>query len=473
MDGTIVRRLGFVDFFVVSIIVGACFFLALLVYKRTNEHPLNSLLRKAHRVDEYIQKQLATNLYREDFDLLPSVMGEGEDLFSIEKCGSVMEGYGFFSVDVTGTEQDIDVMVSPKLLSVIEEDVEDGRTPVGFVWVRMNNLVQRLETYRSKLLHVLKKANQRFVSASAIYHHFLRIAQERFKDGDFDVTQNEPAITLKAKEIHAQRYGYMRVIDIAVSLTFSGWPRSAVEWLNRESRGLGLLSMGTIQKLARGGCHLVYKPARFSENPELDWRFSFSKAEKTLFQYHSDKHALKLCYIMLRYAYKKHLKPKLGNKKILASYYLKTMFLWLAETETGFDYYNLADHRLGALFELIVNKLKGAYTKHFLPHYFIRHWNLLRDFSKAELKHVQDLLDDLSQNNKDYITYIYDIRTHIVPLAKQSGGTYSELLMIIDESSARHLLVQSLYISSFTFATLVFVKCVLNVLSLDIVLCSL
>ncbi|PFX13870.1 Protein mab-21-like 3 [Stylophora pistillata] len=399
-------------------------------------------------------------------------MGKDDDLYSIEKCGSVMEGYGFFSVDVTGSEQDIDIMVSPTILSVHEDDIDVSRTPVGFVWVQIDELLQRMKNSGSNLLQILKKANQQFVSASAIYSHFLRVTQENFNDGDFDVVQNEPAITLRAKEINARRYGYMRVMDIAVALSFSGWPRSAVEWLNRESRDFRLLSTGTIQKIARGGCHLVYKPSGSSENSHLDWRFSFSKAEKTLLQYHSDKHALKLCYIMLRYAYKKHLKPRLGNKKILASYYLKTIFLWLAETDTGFGYHNLADPRLGALFELMINKVREAYDKHFMSHYFISHWNLLRDLSKSELNHAQDLLDDLSQNKKEYISYIQDIREYILPLAKQSGGAYNELLVIIDESATRHTLFQAFYISSFIFGTLIFVKCVLNALYLDIALCS-
>ena len=356
MDGTIVRRLGFVDIFVVSSFTGAFLFLTLLLYQRAKDHPLNSLLRKAHKVDGFVQKQLAKNLYREDFDPLPSVMGEGDDLYSLEKCGSVMEGYGFFSVEVTGTEQDIDVMVSPKMFAVRDLDVDETRTPVGFVWVGMSNLLQQIGDRKSELFEVLKKANEQFVSASAIYQHFLRIAQSRSEDLDFHVVQNEPAITFKAKELHQQRYGYMRVIDVAVSLTFSGWPNLAVEWLNRANRESHLLSIGTIQRIARGGCHLVYKPSGVSEDPELDWRFSFSKAERTLLQYHSDKHALRLCYIMLRYAYKKLLKPRLDTKKVLASYYLKTLFLWLAETETEFDYYNLDDRRLGALFEFMVKK---------------------------------------------------------------------------------------------------------------------
>ena len=474
MNGTIyIRRVGFVDLLVASMFTVASFFLVMLLYQRLKEHPLNSLLRKAYRVDGYIQKQLARNLYREDFDSLPRVMGEGDDLYSLEKCGSVMEGYGFFSVEVTGTEQDIDVMVSPKVLTVQEADVEESRTPVGFIWVRLQSLVQRIESLRSDLIEVLKKANQEFVSASAIYQHFLTIAQSRSEDFDFEVMQNEPAITFKAKEIHQHRYGYMRVIDIAVALTFSRWPNLAVEWLNRESRDSNLLSIGTIQKIARGGCHLVYKSSGLSEDPELDWRFSFSKAEKTLLQYHSDKHALKLCYIMLRYAYKKHLKPRLDTKKVLASYYLKTLFLWLAETDTGFDYYSIDDRRLGVLFEFMVKKLKDAYHKHLLPHYFIRHWNLLQGFSKEDLKEVQDFLEDLWQNSKDYITYIHDTREFIVPLAKQNDGTYKELLVIIDESYARKLLAQAFVIGSSTFATLIFVKCVLNVLSLDIALCSL
>lgn len=42
--------------------------------------------------------------YWEDFDLFLFVMGKDDDLYLIEKCGSVMEGYGFFLVDVIGSE---------------------------------------------------------------------------------------------------------------------------------------------------------------------------------------------------------------------------------------------------------------------------------------------------------------------------------------------------------------------------------
>lgn len=175
---------------------------------------------------------------------------------------------------------------------------------------------------------------------------------------------------------------------------------------------------------------------------------------------------------MLRYAYKTYLKPRLNNKKVLASYYLKTIFLWLAETDTGFDYYDVNDCRLGALFLLMVGKLKECYRKQVLPHYFIQHWNLLRGFSKEEVQQVVDLLEDVSQNPRSYIAYIHDTRKYIVPHAVQNGGTYKELLAIIDESSTKHLLAQVLVITSSTFVTLVFVKCVLNLLSLDIALCS-
>jgi len=85
---------------------------------------------------------------------------------------------------------------------------------------------------------------------------------------------------------------------------------------------------------------------------------------------------------------------------------------------------------------------------------------------------VVDLLEDVSQNPRSYITYIYDTRKYIVPHAVQNGGTYKELLAIIDESSTKHLLAQVLVITSSTFVTLVFVKCVLNLLSLEIALCS-
>jgi len=121
----------------------------------------------------------------------------------------------------------------------------------------------------------------------------------------------------------------------------------------------------------------------------------------------------------------------------------------------------------------MARKLKDAYKAQLLPHYFIRQWNLLRDFSKEDVKQVQHFLEDLLQNSKDYITYIQDTRKYIAPLAKQNEETYNELLVIIDESYTTHLVTEALVIGSSIFATLVFAKCVLNMFSLDLALCSL
>lgn len=97
MDEIVIRRLGYVDLFVASVSVGVCLFLVFFIYQRAKEHPLNYDLRKAQQIDECIHKQLAQNLYREDLDSLPPVMRDGIDVYTVEKCGSVMEGYGFFS----------------------------------------------------------------------------------------------------------------------------------------------------------------------------------------------------------------------------------------------------------------------------------------------------------------------------------------------------------------------------------------
>ena len=89
------------------------------------------------------------------------------------------------------------------------------------------------------------------------------------------------------------------------------------------------------------------------------------------------------------------------------------------------------DHRLGALFLLMVEKLKEFYRKQVLPHYFIQHWNLLRGFSKEEAQQVVDLLEDVSQNPGDYITYIHDTKKYVAPQAVQNGGTYKDCLQYL------------------------------------------
>ena len=57
---------------------------------------------------------------------------------------------------------------------------------------------------------------------------------------------------------------------------------------------------------------LVYFSGKdeFKHNHEFDWRFTFASAEADLFHYHSDKKALKLAYVILKFIIKMSTKSR-------------------------------------------------------------------------------------------------------------------------------------------------------------------
>ena len=104
------------------------------------------------------------------------------------------------------------------------------------------------------------------------------------------------------------------------------WPPIASEWISRE-RVSGWPSQKTIAKIVSDGCHVVAVSHDFSEEKDIEFRFSFSVAEVSLF--HDMSPEQRQCYASFKAIVGKCLKIMNTNHSAdinLKSYHMKTVF---------------------------------------------------------------------------------------------------------------------------------------------------
>ena len=160
--------------------------------------------------------------------------------------------------------------------------------------------------------------------------------------------------------------------DIVLSIRCDGWPRCALEWLQRDrlwpDRNL-------VQKICQDGFHIVPK-----SSPEGNFRLSFSNAETTLIE-----NLTPLQHKVIR-AFKAVIKFNQNNwspniKDIICSYYLKTISFWHFEktTQDSWTEDNVVSHFLS-----LIEEFAEALKKGNLPMYFMPKYNLLESVGNRE-----------------------------------------------------------------------------------------
>ena len=161
--------------------------------------------------------------------------------------------------------------------------------------------------------------------------------------------------------------------DNVPSILCKFWPTSAAEWKVRQ-RHYGWPSQKDKENIEQFGCHLVPVGHPFSRNKYLEWRLSFSIAERTLVW--SFNHTQIQCYAVMKLLLKEYVKTKSAEqyKNVLCSYFIKTFLFWQFET-TDNTFWQSAN-LIGCLLFLF-REFKNCIETGVLRHYFIPHFNLL------------------------------------------------------------------------------------------------
>ena len=124
--------------------------------------------------------------------------------------------------------------------------------------------------------------------------------------------------------------------DHVPSILCKFWPTSADEWKDRP-RHYEWPSKRDKEYIEQFGCHLVPVGHPLSARRSMEWRLSFSIAERTLVW--SFNHTQFQCYVVMKLILKEYVKTKCAeeHKSVLCSYFIKTFLFWQFEkTERSF-----------------------------------------------------------------------------------------------------------------------------------------
>ena len=151
------------------------------------------------------------------------------------------------------------------------------------------------------------------------------------------------------------------------------WPTSAAEWKDRP-RHYGWPSQRDREYIERFGCHLVPIGHPLSERKSLEWRLSFSIAERTLVW--SFNHTQLQCYAVMKLMLKEFVKTKCAEKykSVLCSYFIKTFLFWQFE-KMDRSFWRI-ENLIGCIIYLF-NEFNRCIQIGVLRHYFVPRFNLL------------------------------------------------------------------------------------------------
>ena len=182
--------------------------------------------------------------------------------------------------------------------------------------------------------------------------------------------------------------------DLVPSIRCQFWPSTAMEWIDRP-RHYGWPSLRDINTIVSFGFHLVAVGHHLSPMKSLQWRISFSIAERTLVW--SFSHTQIQCYAVMKLMLKEFIKVKSseGTKGVLCSYFIKTFLFWQYE-ETDPTFWQSRNLRGCILY--LLREFSKCIREGVLWHYFIPTFNLL------EVKLTRDAKEELLQ--------LFDIVAH-------------------------------------------------------------
>ena len=161
-------------------------------------------------------------------------------------------------------------------------------------------------------------------------------------------------------------------IDQVCSIHCQFWPNDAKEWIRRP-RHYGWPTFLDISTIVDFGCHLVPVGHPNSEFKTLEWRISFSVAERTLVW--SFNHVQLQCYAVMKIILKEFIKKKCStDNQILCSYFIKTFLFWKYE-ETDLNFWRKRTFR--ECIKYLLNEFCQCIHNGVLRHYFLPKFNLL------------------------------------------------------------------------------------------------
>ncbi|XP_069113494.1 cyclic GMP-AMP synthase-like receptor 2 isoform X1 [Argopecten irradians] len=338
-----------------------------------------------HILDRYIGSRQVVAIRRKTTLLFDQIAQRTKHPVKIFSTGSSAEG-----MEMKGS--DMDYMMIDSYVKVLsgDEDVRcvedspektvfvmrDTNSRPGYVILQLVNLGEEGCTHMAD--SIVSVGDQQFIS-SEIYTHLYA------ESGNMET--HGPAVSLMKEHDDNEAKGDF---DFSHSFPCTSWPRQANEWRNRP-RLYGWPNETLRYQIVKGGCHLVPVGDKTSSGAFLQWRISFTTAERKLI--HSLTHVQFLVYGLLKYLLKQiadALKQLLGDTEVVSSYILKTTVFYAVEnTPESFWKEENIFHGFMFCIKILIYWVHAGYC----PNYFISNNNMI--FGKVHGENQKRLLSFL------------------------------------------------------------------------------
>ena len=192
--------------------------------------------------------------------------------------------------------------------------------------------------------------------------------------------------------------------DHVPSIKCNFWPNEAAEWIHRP-RHFDWPTSFDISSITEFGCHLVPVGHPLSDMKSMEWRISFSLAERALVW--SFNHIQMQCYAVMKIILKEFVKVRCNpQNQVLCSYFIKTFLFWKYE-EIELIFWR-ADN-LRECIKYLLYEFSQCLREGVLRHYFIPKFNLLSiKLTRAAQIELLQLFDNIIESD---IRIFKDCRT--------------------------------------------------------------
>ena len=192
--------------------------------------------------------------------------------------------------------------------------------------------------------------------------------------------------------------------DHVFSIHCPFWPNESSEWVHR-LRPFSWPSLQEISTITDFGFHLVPVGHPHSDTKPMEWRISFSVAERTLVW--SFNHVQMQCYALMKIILKEFIKVRYNpQNQVLCSYFIKTFLFWKYET-TELNFWR--ENNLRECIKYLLAEFSKCIQEGVLRHYFIPRFNLLSvKLTRAAQTELLQLFDIIIQSD---ISILKECRT--------------------------------------------------------------
>ena len=179
--------------------------------------------------------------------------------------------------------------------------------------------------------------------------------------------------------------------DMVNSIHCKFWPNDAIEWIERP-RPFGWPTTNDVSTIVNFGCQLVAIGHPRSDTRSLEWRISFSVAERTLVW--SFNHVQIQCYALMKIILKEFIKEKCNpDNQVLCSYFIKTFLFWKYEI-TDLSFWQ--ENNIRECIKYLLIEFRQCINEGVIKHFFFPRFNLLSvkltSEAKIELLQLFDII---------------------------------------------------------------------------------